>query len=299
MKSVAIIDGSYNIYRSVFKGMNMQTSTGVPSGGAFIFLKMLWNIKELGNPIVVLDSGHSKFRTDVFPEYKKKEEKKPEDRDEQSEQAFKAAFSTLTKLLPQMGIPVVKVDGEEADDVAFLLAKHLRSQGTERVFMVSDDADWEQNVLLGATVFKAMKDEYVTLDNFESIHGFKAEYFPLWKSIIGDGSDGIPGVKGVGPVGASKIIKELSSPDVLSLYEWANAGKTKNHEKIRDQFSIVRRNMLLIDFNQIKIEMDTVISAYNQSNDLAKVNFDYVKNKFQALEFNSLTNWLVYLGQKS
>lgn len=299
MKSVAIIDGSHMIYRSVFKGMNMYTSAGVPSGGTFILLKMLWNIKELGNPIFVMDSGHSKFRTELFPEYKQREEKSPDDIDEQKEQAFKACFSILPKLLPHMGIPVIKMDGEEADDVAYILAKHLKAKGTERVFMISDDADWEQNVLLGATVYKAMKDEYVTPENFVEKYGFDPKFFALWKSIIGDGSDGIPGVKGIGPVGATKIIKELKSPELVSLLDWGNSGTTKLHEKIRDGFPIVKRNVLLIDFNNIQIDIESVAAAYNQATDQAKVNFDYVKNKFQSLEFNSLTNWLVYLGQKS
>lgn len=276
----------------------MYTSAGVPSGGAYIFLKMLWNIKEIGNPIVVLDSGHSKFRTEVYPDYKKKAEKTVEEKDEQSEQAFNATFSILTKLLPNMGVPVMKIDGEEADDVAYVLATYLKSKNTENIFMVSDDADWEQNVNLGATVFKAMKNEYVTPANFLEKHGFDPKYFALWKSLIGDGSDNIPGIKGIGPVSATKIINQLKTPELSSLLEWSNSGETKLHKKIKEGFAIVKRNTLLIDFKNIQISQNAVIDSYLQASHIAKINFEYVKNKFHSLEFNTLSNWLVYLGQK-
>lgn len=301
MKSVAIIDGSYNIYRSVFKGLNLYSSSGVPTGGVFIFLKMLWNLKELGNPIVILDAGHSKFRLQLHPDYKKREEKTEEEKDPQVDEAFSAAFSILKKLLPKMGIPVVSVEGEEADDIAYALAKHmLEKDPTSNIYMVSDDADWEQNVNIGATVFKAMKDEYVTLGNFKEKHGFDPKYFTIWKSLIGDGSDNIGGVKGVGPVSAVKIVNQMKSPDMISLHEWALSGDSKLHEKIRDKdnFALVKRNLLLIDFNNIQIDIDKMLLAYNTAKEEAKVNFDFVRSRFTALEFNSLQNWLVYLSQK-
>lgn len=303
MKSYVIIDGSHLIYRSVFKGLNLYTSSGIPSGGSFILLKMLWNIKELGTPIMVMDGGHSKFRTELFEGYKQKEAKVVDPNDvasQQLDQAFNSTFSILTKLLPNMGIPVVKIDGEEADDIAYLLTKHLRENG-DKVYLLSGDEDWIQNVKLGATVCKPKKDgdiEYFTPENFNEKYGFDIKFFALWKSIVGDSSDRIPGIKGIGPVGATKIIKELISPALPDLKYWADNGKTKLHEKVNSGFSIAKRNTLLIDFDNIQIPIENVIDVYNSAENTAKVDFNYVKDKFKSLEMHSLTNWLVYLGQK-
>lgn len=285
-----LIDGNYNLIRNIYKiGKDLSTSNGIPTGGVYGFLRTLVKVQRLGSAVVVFDAGHSNHRKELYPDYKKKD--KPFERTEEDikmQEVREFSFEQIELLLPKLGIPTFKMEGEEADDVIYMLAKNLSSQGYE-VNVVSDDEDYMQFLTLPkVNVYKAMKDDYWDIEKFKEEYGFDPKFFTLYKSMLGDSSDNIPGAKGIGPVAAKKIINEVNSLSYKDLLKWAKAGDKSIHKKLLDNFPIIKRNMLLVDLNNIPNSIhyeQKVVYKYINAKSEACVDMNFIKEYFDKMEF--------------
>jgi DNA polymerase-1 len=299
--SVVILDGTYQLSRAVHSsGGDLVSSTGIPTGGIFTFLKMLWNFKDFGTPIAAFDwmGARSSFRRAIYPEYKVREQPKTEEEliaKEENRKFMVYSFNSLRDLLPKMGVPFVVVQDQEGDDVVYHLAKHHSKLG-EEVWVVSDDKDYLQFLNLpNVRVYQPIKDLKWDKAYFLEHYGFDSTYFVLFKSIIGDGSDNIDGVYGVGEKTAAKIMKELKEPTILALLEWANAGEKAVHKKIKEGLPIIKRNLMLIDLDQMALSEETVMSVYTQAKQQTSVDVQFVVERFKTYEFYSFGTWLTHL----
>jgi len=294
--SVCLVDGTYQVCRSVYSNASHLTSTnGAPTGGTFVFLKILYSMRELGKCIVAFDAGRAKYRTDLYPTYKKRSRPRDEIEEANRNKMFEFTYSTLKRLLPKMGIPIVQMAGQEADDVLFRLAEFYEQRGDEKVYVASDDADYLQFINLGTTVHRPMKNDFWNKERFIQEMDFDPTYFTLYKSIIGDGSDHIDGVKGIGEKTATKIIKELKEPTPLALWTWASGGKKSIQKKVKTNFALIKRNMLLIDLTKAPLCRKEVVAELMEAEKVTEVDPEFVKQQFKKLEFNSLGDWLAYL----
>lgn len=298
MESITLIDGNYLCHRSVHKGLNLKSSTGLPTGGIFLFLKSLWYFKELGRPIIIFDGGKAAFRKKLLPEYKVRE------KDESLISIFTFTFETLQDLAPKMGMPVIRIKGAEADDVIYILSKELKDDF--KITVVSEDEDFLQLLKLDIEIFHPRKDETWTRESFTKKWGFAPEYFSIWKAMIGDASDKIPGVPNLGFrkikelknkfLVASYIINHLNSPGLEALWNFTEYDQIVG-PKIKEHFSLVKRNYLLVDFDLSDVSSETVLHSLREASHLAALNYDYVYDTFKKLEFSSLARWLSYLAQ--
>jgi 5'-3' exonuclease len=297
MSNYIIVDGTYNCYRSVFMGGSMSTASGIKSGGAYIFLKMLYNLREHGKIVCIFDSGHAQWRKELYPEYKKREPKPDTEENRALAESFQTTFAILKDLLPRMGIPVVTIPNNEADDIVFRLGQALRDIN-HNVTVCSEDNDYLQMINFGMKVFKSQKDELWNKDTFVNKYEFDPQYFTLYKSLHGDGSDNISGIKGIGEETAAKIIKELKEPSLVGLLEWTSSLPISNlKKKVKDNFALIKRNMLLMDLQTIPLSKMEVFEEYQRSINEATVDYKYVVNKFNHLEFRTLNNWLSCIGK--
>ena len=300
--SIAILDGHYQLHRSLYsKGSELTTSTGLPSGATYVFLKMLWNFKDLGQPIVVFDApaARSKFRREIYPKYKDRtdenitEEKRLER--EETSKLFNYGINTLKQILPKMGIPVVTLPEQEGDDVVYRLAEYFSAKG-EQVWAVSDDKDYLQLMNLNnVKVFQPMKDAYWDKEKFSTDYGFDIKYFTLFKAMMGDDSDKIDGIPGIGDKTAAKIIKELQQPNLESLLNWANAGEKNLHTKIKENFQIVKRNLNLVDLSLMTLDLQDVITTYEKAKSETSYDVQFIVEQFKKYEFNTFSNWLTWV----
>lgn len=298
---VAIIDGNYQLHRSMHsQSAGLFTSTGLPSGPTYIFLKMLWNFKDIGRTIVVFDSpgGGYEFRRGIYPQYKVRTPPKTEDEvleKEETKKIFNYTFKTLLLMLPKMGIPTVIVNKQEGDDVIYRLAEYFAGQG-EEVWAVSDDKDYLQFLSLpNARVYQPMKDKQYDLEVFKQEFEFDISYYTLYKSIMGDGSDNIDGVFGIGEKTTQKIMKELPEPSFKALYDWADSGSKSMHKKVKEGLPVIKRNMLLIDLKNMSLPTEEVMAVYNQAKLQAIIDFQFILEQFRKYEFHSLGNWTTHL----
>ncbi|MDX1958836.1 MAG: DNA polymerase I [Leptospiraceae bacterium] len=216
MVKLLIIDGHALVFRAyfAFQTANLKNSkTGKPSGAVFGFFKMLFKIIQDFSPTHVamtFDPGTKLKRSEVFPQYKANRSPMPDD--------LRPQIGEVIEITREIGFPILQVDGEEADDIIGTLCDLYDKKGNE-IIIFSGDKDLFQlldgNVTLlrgkkGATEFVEINKKWV-----ETEVGVSPKQIPDYMGIVGDTSDNIPGVKGIGEKGASKLISEFSNLETI------------------------------------------------------------------------------------
>lgn len=204
MKTITIIDTFGFFFRSYFALPPLRNSEGFPTGLLTGFINLVDSLHRDHSTdylVFALDSKGKTFRNELYPEYKANREAPPED---------------LTKQLPiaiewieQMGFANLSREGYEADDVITTVTKFAKEQGM-KVRIVSHDKDLYQliddgMVVMYDSVKKKEVDEQACIEKF----GVNPKDFVDFQAIVGDSSDNVPGVKGIGVKGAAKLINEF------------------------------------------------------------------------------------------
>ncbi|MFT7879486.1 MAG: DNA polymerase I [Sulfurimonas sp.] len=210
MKTITIIDTFGFFFRSYFALPPLRNSEGFPTGlltGFINFVDSLHKDHNTDYLVFALDSKGKTFRNDVYEEYKAHREAPPED---------------LVKQLPiaiewveQMGFANLSKEGYEADDIIATVTRIAKEKGM-KVRIVSHDKDLYQLIDDGIVVMydsvkKREVDEAACIEKF----GVKPKDFINFQAILGDSSDNVPGVKGIGQKGASKLINEYSTLEAI------------------------------------------------------------------------------------
>jgi DNA polymerase-1 len=210
-KPLLLIDGSYYIYRSYFALPPLSTRSGQPTGavrGAVNALQKLLKQYHPTHIAVVFDPPGPTFRHEMAADYKAHRPPTPDD--------LKAQFEPLKQLVRAMGIPVLCVDGFEGDDVIGTLAKLAERHGQD-VIISTADKDMTQLVNERITIVNPFTDKDGILDpaGVEAKFGVRPDQIIDYLALVGDASDGIAGVQGVGPKTAVKWLQAWGSLDNL------------------------------------------------------------------------------------
>jgi DNA polymerase I len=209
-----LLDSYAFIYRSYFAFMNrpLKNSKGENVSATFGFFRFLFNLFESRNPgafAAVFDPKGKTFRHEMYAEYKATRQKTPED--------LHAQVPLVEEILRALGLPVLRTDGYEADDLIATLATLAREEGRE-CWIVSGDKDLLQ--LVGGSV-KALRPDssfgYKPYgpDDVTAEWGVTPERILDYLSLTGDASDNVPGVAGIGDKTALKLLSEFHSLDEL------------------------------------------------------------------------------------
>jgi DNA polymerase-1 len=253
METFHFIDGNYLMHRAIHKGQGLFYN-GIFTGGAYIFLRVLFSLGSLRNIIVVFDGGHSERRKQLLETYKVKEKY-----DDEFKEQFSVTQKILKELLPPLGIAIVQVENQEADDIIYWLStKHFSNS-----IVHTDDEDYLQLLQWGIKIHRPIKGEYYeSADDFVAKYGYHPKYLALKKAIMGDPSDNIPGVRGIGDKRASMIVKEMAkqdlSPEVSALETLLKGKKEIWAKRILENLDIVERNLQLIDFRFVDLTGITI-----------------------------------------
>lgn len=219
MESVHILDGNNFFSRVFFAGGRNMTAII----NAFIQIRR----KNKGRFIVAFDTTKSERRLKLYPEYKagRKTSLTPEEYEE-----FKKNLNAFIKILKNMNITVLEGNGYEADDYIAITAQMLKRF---HVYIHSTDQDFLQLVNRRVSVVKPESNgEYTTIthDNFFEIVGVPPQFFVDFKAMVGDTSDNIPGIHGIGKGTATKYINEYGN-----YYDIVDALKPKLNEKAKSK----------------------------------------------------------------
>ena len=274
---VLIVDG-LNLYLRAFAVNGALNDNGVPVGGLTGFLRSLaYAIREV-NPtrvIVVYDgAGGSQRRRKIHPDYKAN--RKPGKRitrwdafknATEEKDAMKIQFSRLIEYLDFLPINVISIDKIEADDTIAYIAHTLLD---EDVTILSADQDFLQLVDERITVWSPTKKKFYTPRMVEADYGVPAHNFLMYKVLMGDKSDNIEGVKGLGPKKLPKIVPDLLTQTTLDLdfiLEHAGKGEEPMHKKISESETQLRLNEELMDLKnppisgELKLQIARLIEA--------------------------------------
>lgn len=209
MSKLMIIDGSSLLYRAFFALPPLNNALGVPTNAVYGFLTMLTKLYDEIHPdyiTVAFDKGKETFRTELYPDYKGNRPNAPDD--------LRPQFALIREVLEALGIKVIEEEGYEGDDIIGSLSKSLGNADTD-VYIITGDRDSLQLVDEYSRVLltkKGISDMLtVTPDTMKEIYGYGPELVIEMKSLMGDSSDNIPGVPGVGEKTALKLLNQFGS----------------------------------------------------------------------------------------
>ena len=206
-EKLLLVDGSSYLYRAFHALPDLRSSDGRPTGAIYGVLNMLQKLIKSERPdylSVIFDTPAKTFRHDIFPDYKANRQKTPED--------LIAQIEPLHQLIINLGLPLIAVDGVEADDVIGTLALEADKKGI-KTLIATGDKDMAQLVTENIHLIDTMKDLRMGPAEVKEKFGIQPNRFIDYLTLAGDTSDNIPGVEKVGPKTAIKWINEYGSLD--------------------------------------------------------------------------------------
>lgn len=204
-QTVLLIDGSGFLYRAYYGVRPLHTIHGIPVQAVYSFCRMIKKVAETFKPeymALVWDSKGPTVRHTLYPEYKATRQAPPSDLFEQKK--YIQQFADL------IGLKQVEQVGVEADDLLNSLAHDLAQQGNQ-VLLLTSDKDMEQLLSDSITIYDAFKDLFITPTSFVEKRGFSVDKLVFYFSLVGDASDNIPGVKGIGKKTAAQLVQQFES----------------------------------------------------------------------------------------
>ncbi|MFV1978120.1 MAG: 5'-3' exonuclease H3TH domain-containing protein, partial [Myxococcota bacterium] len=205
---ILLIDGTNSLYRAFFAIPPLRAPDGTPTNAAYGFVNMLTKVIREEAPdrvVVVFDARGPTFRHKLYDAYKANREAQPED--------LAIQFPIVRELVDAHRIPVVSVPDFEADDVIATLVE--RAPEDVQISIVSTDKDLMQLVSDRVTLLDGVKDRRYGPSEVEERFGVRPDRILDLRALVGDPSDNIPGVKGIGEKGAAKLIAEWGSLENL------------------------------------------------------------------------------------
>ncbi len=278
-KKLVIIDAYSLLFRAFYGTRYLSTSDGKPTNALYGFLSMLFLLLEREKPeciAVAFDAPGKTFRHHDFAEYKAQRTEAPDE--------FKAQVPYIYDLINALNIPSIEVTGYEADDVIGTLSLDAEKHGYETI-IVSGDLDESQlvdeNIKLmtpksGVTEV-AIYDENAVIEKF----GVPPQKVPDYKALVGDSSDNIPGVRGIGPKAASAIFEKFDS--VEDIIKRIDEMDPKYRAKIEPELKQLK------EYKQLAtIVRDAPMSFDYKPYEITPEKFEQAKQLMQSLEFRTL-----------
>ena len=284
-KKVMLIDGSSLIFRAFFALPNLTNADGVMTNGVYGFLTMYFRAVEEYKPdyiLVAFDKKTKTFRHKEFEDYKANRDKAPNELNYQ--------FGILKDILDSLNVKYLDIDGYEADDIVGTFSKIAKDEDLETV-IITGDKDYFQLVNDKVVVFLTRKGisqmEEITVKSIEDDYGLSPKQLIDVKGLMGDKSDNIPGVDGIGEKTAIKFIKKYGSME--GLYENLDdiAGK-KTKENLENSKAIaflskkigtiVTNAPVGMDISDLKIKEPDLDSLREK---FSKYNFNKFMEKFE------------------
>ncbi len=209
-ETLYLIDSSGFVFRAYHALPPLTNARGIPTGAVYGFTNMIVRLLEEHQPdylAAVFDSGRAaSFRRSVFPEYKANRPTPPDD--------LIAQFPLVKRVLDGFRIPHLMLDTFEADDLIATLAERARAAGL-KVTVVSSDKDLMQLVGDDVRLLDTMKDKVYDVAGVKEKFGVAPTQLGDWLALVGDSSDNVPGVPGVGAKTATKLLGEHGDLETL------------------------------------------------------------------------------------
>ena len=239
-QSVLIVDGTAVAYRAFYAVRELSTRDGRPTNALFGFVRMLRQLEAHWRPdrlVVAFDGGSPAHRLEKCPEYKAQRAPMPDE--------LRSQLGPINEYLEAAGIPAVLLKGQEADDVIATLAdRAARSGATVRI--ATSDKDLMQLVDERVRIVPPTKtDEELGVAGVVAKTGVKPSQIVDWLALIGDAADNIPGVNGIGPKTATKLLVQFGT--LSDCFEQADKIESESvRSKLQAGRPVAERNVQLM-----------------------------------------------------
>lgn len=282
MKRIILIDGNSLMFRAyyatAYTGNLMQASSGLYTNAIYGFVNMMTKVvesEEFDYIFVAFDKGKKTFRHQAYQEYKGTRKPMPEE--------FAMQIPLIKEYLDVMQIKRLETDDYEADDLIATMSTLAKQNGCDGL-VISGDKDLLQLVDEHTTVALTKKGitdlEYYTEENFKTLTGFLPTQLIDYKGLIGDSSDNLPGVSGVGPKTATKLLDQYQTLE--KIMENVDQIKGKVGEMLRQDKEISLRTKKLATLcRNAKIDVEFEMTKYQRPN------VDALRLFFEKVEFKS------------
>jgi len=287
MKHLVLIDGHHLMYRAYWAiPRTFKTRAGEQTNTTFGMASMLLNILRIEEPdnlVICFDEGDETFRHKEMDTYKDGRAETPDD--------FYPQFPRVMQLVDTYGMSRVSDPQYEADDYLCAYARAGEQAGM-RVTIITGDKDALQiatdNIRVAIPHKGYSQTEYLGPSEIESKYGIRPDQVASYKGLCGDSSDNLPGVMGIGPKTASKLIQDFGSLEGV----YANLGEIKSSvreklERDREQAFFCEHMAILIDDMPLPIPLEETAYEDNNAQDLinffGELEFTMLVRRFQAM----------------
>lgn len=306
MKKIVLVDGNNLLFRSyyatLYTGNIMRNKDGFPTNGVYGFVNMINKIVNDEKPeymMVAFDIGKT-FRHEKYERYKDGRKETPDD--------LKVQFPIAKKILAAMGIKYLECAGYEADDIIGTVSMWCEKDPEYEALIVSSDKDLLQLISDETTVKLLKTKDYIMMDRktFNDTYGFEPIHMIDLKALMGDASDNIPGVRGIGEKGAIKLVSEYTT--IENIYANINNIKGATQTKLiegeddayysKDLVTIYREVPLDVNFDDLKYKncnIEELTNIYKELGfySLLKKLDDVIEEDKKKEEHNSIDNFKV------
>lgn len=251
-----LVDGSGFIFRAFHALPSLTRSDGTPVNAVLGFSNMLFKLltdQEVDHLVVVFDHGRASFRHDLYPDYKANRSTTPDELIPQ--------FSLIREACAAFNVPSIEKEGYEADDLIATLAKQACAEGFE-VTLVSSDKDLMQLVSPRVNMWDPIKNRLLGEDAVREKFGVAPAQVVDVQALVGDSSDNIPGVPGIGIKTASQLIQEFGHLDAL-LERVAEIPQPKRRQSLIDHREDALLSQKLATLEQ-SVPLDASLSDYKR-----------------------------------
>jgi DNA polymerase-1 len=274
-RKLILVDGSSYLYRAFHALPPLSNSKGEPTGAVLGVLNMLNKMIKEESPeriAVVFDAPGRTFRDDLFDQYKAHRTPMPDD--------LRAQLQPLLEVVATMGLPLLRVAGVEADDVIGTLAKQGAESGYD-VLISTGDKDMAQLVGPRVGLINTMSNTRLDRDGVKAKFDVYPEQIVDYLALVGDSSDNIPGVTGVGPKTAAKWLNQYRTLDELIAHAGDIAGKVGEN---------LRNELPMLELSRKLATIDTALALDLDADALAAVAPDVprLRELYTRLELRAL-----------
>ena len=278
-KRLILVDGSSYLFRAFHALPPLVNSKQIPTGavkGVINMIRSMIKSNPDSNVVIVFDAKGKTFRNDLYDDYKAHRPPMPDE--------LKVQIAPIHRIVQAMGLPVLIIDGVEADDVIGTLAREASEAGISTLISTGDK-DLAQLVDDQVSLINTMTNEALDVDGVKSKFGVYPNQIIDYLALVGDSADNIPGVPSVGPKTAVKWLSEHQS--MLNIIDNAPLITGKVGERLRESIDVL---LLSYELATIKIDVDLKTGV----KDLKKKDADNTEllKLFSELEFKTWVNEL-------
>jgi DNA polymerase I len=285
MKRLYLVDVSSMYFRAFYAIRALNNSKGMPTNALYGLLAMTVKLLREVKPDYMafcFDHKTPSFRCEIDKRYKANRSEMPEDLQKQ--------VPYVRKLVDALGIPAYEYPGFEADDIIGTLAHYGRKQNLD-VYIVSADKDFGQLVQPGISIFDPGKDVTYDAAGIVEKFGVKPQQVIDYLSIVGDSSDNVAGVRGIGPKGAQKLLGEFETLDEIykNVDKIKPDGIAKKLKESKDEAYLAKQLVTIV------VDMDIPVKPDDLK--LRPINRPILQELLRELEFKNMERSL--LGESS